>query len=357
MRCLLVSTTVVIAMVAASCSSESSPATEAVVASTTSESTTDPPATRLLPAPATAPPTTDSEGLPSAQRIADVTGVTPIDARPNPDWITIAGGAAWVANVSSGVVGYDLSSAASVADLPFVGDVCMAMDSTADSLFAGDCGATTLVRINVADRSIAATVSLPFAGLAEESSIAASNESVWVMSSRADLQIARIDQATNAVTDTFAAPSGASAMRFTDGSLWVSDADHALVHRLEPTTGAEQASIEVDAGARFMAVGEGGLWVMNNTAGTVSFIDPSTNAVNDIVVVSEYPIDGGDIAVGGGFVWARVSDVAVAQIDPATMTVIARYGPSVGSGSVAADRDAVWISAHDVTTVWRVPLG
>ena len=96
---------------------------------------------------------------------------------------------------------------------------------------------------------------------------------------------------------------------------------------------------------------------MNNTAGTVSFIDPSTNAVKHTIVVSEYPIDGGDIAVGGGFVWARVSDAAVAQIDPATTTVVARYGSRVGSGSVAADSDAVWISAHDVTTVWRVPLG
>lgn len=264
---------------------------------------------------------------------------------------------AWVANVSRGVVGYDLTSTASVADLPFVGDVCMAMDSTADSLFAGDCGATTLVRINVLDRSIAATVSLPFAGLAEESSIAASNDAVWVMSSRAEGQIARIDQATNAVTDTFAAPTGGSAMRFTDGSLWVSDADHALVHRLDPTTGVVQATIDVDAGARFMAVGEGGLWVMNNTAGTVSFIDPSTNAVTGTILVSSYRVDGGDIAVGGGFVWARVSDVALAQIDPATMTVVARYGHNVGSGSVAANNDAVWISAHDVTTVWRLPIG
>ncbi len=337
-------------VIAASCGGSDS-STSAVV------DATDPPTTQAAPVSTAAPPTMTSGGLPSAKRIGDVTGVTPIDARPNPDWITIAGGAAWVANVSSGVVGYDLISAASVADLPFVGDVCMAMDSTADSLFAGDCGATTLVRINVADRLIAATVSLPFAGLAEESSIAASNESVWVMSSRAELQIARIDQASNAVTDTFAAPSGASAMRFTDGSLWVSDAGNALVHRLDPMTGVEQATIDVDAGARFMAVGEGGLWVMNNSAGTVSFIDPSTNAVNGTVVVSESPVDGGDIAVGGGFVWARVSDVAVAQIDPATMTVVARYGPPVGSGSVAADSDAVWVSAHDVTTVWRVPLG
>ena len=65
---------------------------------------------------------------------------------------------------------------------------------------------------------------------------------------------------------------------------------------------------------------------------------------------------GGDIAVGGGFVWARLSDSLIAHVDPATDTVVARYGPPSGSGSVAADEDAVWVSAHDVTTVWRLPF-
>ena len=65
---------------------------------------------------------------------------------------------------------------------------------------------------------------------------------------------------------------------------------------------------------------------------------------------------GGDIAVGGGYVWVRLSDSLIAQIDPATDTVVARYGPPSSSGSVAADEDAVWLSAHDVTTVWRLPL-
>jgi virginiamycin B lyase len=312
--------------------------------------------TAAPPASSSAPITTAAPDLPEAQGIEDVAGATTIEATPNPDWITIAGGAAWVANVSSGIVGYDLASAAIVADLPLVGDACLAMDATADSLFVGDCGATTLVRIDVDTRSIVATVSLPFARLAEESSIAASDEAVWVLSGGAERQIARVDQAGDVVTGTFAAPTGSSAMRFLDGSLWVSDADGALVHRLDPTTGVEQATIDVGAGARFMAAGEGGLWVMNNTAGTVSFIDPSTNAVTATIAVSSNRIDGGDIAVGGGFVWARVSDVVVTQIDPTTMSVVARFGPRAGSGSVAADDNAVWVSAHDVTTVWRVPL-
>jgi hypothetical protein len=51
-----------------------------------------------------------------------------------------------------------------------------------------------------------------------------------------------------------------------------------------------------------------------------------------------------------------VTDVLVAQIDPESNLVVARYGPASGSGGVAADDDAVWISAHDVTTIWRIPI-
>ena len=65
---------------------------------------------------------------------------------------------------------------------------------------------------------------------------------------------------------------------------------------------------------------------------------------------------GGDLAVGGGFVWARVSGWLVSKIDPTTSEVVARYGPPAGSGSVAADETALWISAHDVDVVYRLPL-
>jgi YVTN family beta-propeller protein len=105
-----------------------------------------------------------------------------------------------------------------------------------------------------------------------------------------------------------------------------------------------------------LAIDEGSVWVMNSGDGTVTRVDASTNAVIATIDVAKYPVEGGDMAVGGGYAWARISAELVAQIDPSTNSVIALYGPSAGSGSVAADADALWISAHDVTKVWRVPL-
>jgi virginiamycin B lyase len=146
-------------------------------------------------------------------------------------------------------------------------------------------------------------------------------------------------------------------LRASDGALWVTSAGTRTLSRIDPTSGEVLATVDVGPGARFLAIDETSVWVMNSGDGTVSRVDPSTNSVVATIKVTESPVQGGDMAVGGGFAWARVSAELVAQIDPSTNSVVARYGPSAGSGSVAADDDAVWISAHDVTTVWRVPIG
>jgi hypothetical protein len=41
----------------------------------------------------------------------------------------------------------------------------------------------------------------------------------------------------------------------------------------------------------------------------------------------------------------------------ATDEVVRVLGPAAGSGSIAVTPDAVWITAHDVLEVYRVPTG
>ena len=166
----------------------------------------------------------------------------------------------------------------------------------------------------------------------------------------------RIDPATNEVADTFPAPSGATAVRAGDGSLWITRAGTGQLIRVDPATGEELAEIDVAPGSTFLAYGEGGVWTMGSTTGEVVHVDPATNSV-----VATIPTGGrverGDIAVGGGYVWARISDALIAQIDPATDTVVARYGPQrTSSGGVDADDQAVWVSDYLAQTVWRLPL-
>jgi hypothetical protein len=94
---------------------------------------------------------------------------------------------------------------------------------------------------------------------------------------------------------------------------------------------------------------------MNQLDGSVSRVDPYTDKVTATIDVGD-EIHGGDIAAGGGSVWVRGGPALLARTDPSRDLVIERYSPHPGSGSVAADDDAVWVTAHDVATIWRLPL-
>lgn len=322
-----------------------------VSTSTIAAASTTAPATT---APVTTEPTTTTQPLPSIEPI-DAAGALAIEARPFPDWVTVAGDSAWVANVDLGVARYELASGALLGSVETGIEVCVAMDTGFDSLWVADCAGGRIVRIDLETADI--TAEIPVEGsLMSESSIGVTDDAVWVMAMvDGNPQLVRIDPATDTVSATFPAPDHASAVRGGLGGLWVSRETGFLSH-LDPDDASQLAEIPVARGARFLAVGLDGVWVMGNTEAAVTRVDPATDTEVANIRIGLSAVQGGDIAVGGGFVWARVSDSLVAKIDPSTNEVVARYGPAAGSGSVAADDDAVWISAHDVFKVWRLPL-
>jgi DNA-binding beta-propeller fold protein YncE len=309
--------------------------------------------TRTSPATA-APVTVVDRPLPPIVAM-DAAGAKAIPAGNRADWVIIAANAAWIANVGGGVRRYDVSTAAELGTTPVPGYICQAMDIGFHSLWVVDCDHNTVVRIDVATGTVTATIDPGIGRLAEEASIAVDESGVYVMCTEPDHRVAHIDPATNAVAGTFTAPSNAAALRAGFDSLWFSRAAPGELTRVDPVDGSELSTVVAGAGARFLAVGADAVWVLANIDGTVTRVDRNGKAVARIKV-ADRSIEGGDIAVGGGFVWARVTDAVVAQIDPVTNTVVRRVGEPAGSGSVAADEAAAWISAHDVATVWRLPL-
>jgi streptogramin lyase len=285
----------------------------------------------------------------------DAAGALAIPASPDPDWVSIAGGTAWVANVGGGIRRYDVTSGAELGTVPVPGAICLAMDVGFDSLWAGDCDNNTVVRVDVATGQVLSTIEPGIGPLAAEASIAVDDKGVYVMSEGVERKVARIDPATNTVANVFAAPSGASALRAGFGSLWFSQSGQGTLTRVDPASGSMLGTVAAGKGAGFLAVGEGSVWVLNNFVGTVTRVG-SDGAPVATITVDEGLVEGGDIAVGGGFVWARVTSSVVVQIDAATNKVVGRFGEPSGSGSVAADDGGAWISAHDVDTVWRLPI-
>lgn len=306
---------------------------------------------------ATSPPATAAAVTGTVPEPTDIeaAGATRVPDLGEPDWLMLAGGSAWAAGVDKGVGRLDGTTGALVGSVVVTGEICLAMDVGFESLWAASCRPTpSLTRIDPSTGKVTATIPLPSDDLASESSLAVTDTAVWVLTT--DRKLIKVDPETNAVAGTFETVPGAAALRGGFGSLWITDANEGALLRVDPADASVKQTIPIPegTGARFLAVGDDAVWVLV-PGGTVARIDPATNAVAAVIPVDSGRIDGGDIAVGGGAVWARVTSSLVVRIDPATNAATVAYGPASGSGSVAADDDALWVSAHDVSAVWRLP--
>jgi virginiamycin B lyase len=316
----------------------------------------DPDASKPVRSASTATAATTSpaaDALPESLAMQDVRRALDIDAMPRADWITVAGGIAWVANVDNGIVRFRRDGHR-LGVVPTPTDVCAAMDQGFGSVWAVACIGKQLVRMDARTGALQARIALEGVVPAQESSVAVGPEGVFLIDG--EHAIARVDPETNLVDPTrLGGLNFPSALRLAYGSLWVTCAGTGVVTRLDPATGSVQAEITTKPGIRFVTAGQDAIWVLNNDDGDVYRIDPASNTVAATIDVGD-PVNGGDIAFGHDSVWARVTDSLVAQIDPDTNAVVKRYGEPSGSGSVAADDTALWISAHDKLTVWRVLL-
>lgn len=292
---------------------------------------------------------------PSADAPRDIVtaGATRIDLTGEPDWVAVAGGSAWVA-VNGGVRRIDGASGEPDGLVPVPGVICLAMDVGLDSLWAGSCDRHLLARIDpVAGSLDTPFIDLPVTALQAEGSVGVGEGGVWLVST--DHELLHLDPITNRVDDRWPLPDGAAAVRAGLGAVWATVSDEGELLRIDPADPRTARSIVVGDGPRFLAIGEDAVWVMNQADGSVSRVDAGGSVVAT-VKVSDVPIRGGDIAVGDDIVWVRTEQDLVVGIDAASNEVEHRYGPASGSGSVATDGDVLWVTAHDTSSLWRLPL-
>lgn len=290
--------------------------------------------------------------LPAEKVVPAIPGALSVQTASQGYWLTVAGDFVWVANENVGLSRFDPATGTLAGTMALAEDFCQGMESGFGSLWATNCTKPIVLRFSLADGSVQARIAIP-GGLQDEASLAMTAGGVWALTKAGTL--VQINPRTNAVSGEIPAPSGAAALRGGFGSLWITSGT-GQVYRIDPATGVVAATAHAASGARFLAVGLGGVWVLNSDTATVSRIDPNTNATVATIAVGSEPVDGGDIAIGAGFVWARVSDTLVAQIDPKTNLTVARFGPASGSGSVGASDGVLWISIENQMLLWRVPL-
>ena len=281
-------------------------------------------------------------------------GALSIPAPDSPDFAILAGGYLFTTDVNGGMEVYDQNGNAQ--PKPDLGGACAAPDAGFGAVWTATCDSTSgLIRVDTASFG-AAPVDIGGQIPTSEASIGVGEGGVWMIRKTKVLELIKVDPQVQVRQVVFheAAPVEAVSVRVGFGSVWVSSPATNTITRIDPTTGATLASITVGERPQFFVAGEGAVWTLDQLGRSVSRIDPDTNTVSATIQLGEV-VEGGDIAAGGGFVWARSSATLLFKIDPETNQVVARYGPPSGSGSVAADDQFTWITAHDINTIWRLP--
>ncbi|MEP7345048.1 MAG: YncE family protein [Gemmatimonadaceae bacterium] len=273
------------------------------------------------------------------------------------DFLVIDGDHAWVTNEGR-VERLSPNDSLPVATVP-IAEPCGAMAVDFGALWVVNCRAKTLVRVNLSTARVVTEIPTGVADASGELSVATGGGSVWLLTDSTGI-LSRIDPTTNKVTARIPVQPHSFATVFGFGSVWITTTgskgarDAGSVQRIDPATNAVVATIRVGPTPRFLAAGEGGVWTLNQGDGTVSRIDPATNRL-----VATIPAGvaggGGDIAAGAGRIWVRASKVLLQVIDPKRNAITERYGPPAGSGAVRANARHVWVTAHDIHTVWVLP--
>lgn len=305
-----------------------------------------------------APPKPKKANIPPITSVDDAGGET-IHASHSADWTLVAYGVAWVTGLEVGIGRFDVETGKQLDPVAVEGRPCAAMDFGFGAVWTATCGNPGVARID-RDGTRVERLDFDLAANDGESSIGVGEGAVWAIAEAEDFscvtcRLVRIDPRDQKIEESYPIPDGATAVRAGEGGVWVVYSDENAVVHIDPDSGEVVAAIAVGDHPLFFDVGAGGVWVMNQGDGTVSHIDPRKNTVRATIAVDEV-IEGGDLTVGDDGVWLRASDELVAWIDPHTDSVLARYGEPEGSGSASAGDGQLWISAHDVARLYRIPL-
>jgi streptogramin lyase len=186
-----------------------------------------------------------------------------------------------------------------------------------------------------------------------EGGIAAGAGSVWIVTSK-ESDLARIDPTTNTVSAHIRIPAGSFNPIFADGSVWVSSNTGGTLVRVDPATNRIVGETPVGPMPRFLTVGAGSVWVLNQGDGSIARVDTDTGKRTALIAVG-IPGLGGEIAFGGGAVWATVFDYPITRIDAATNKVTGQWH-GAGGDSIRYGHGSVWLTSLMGGKVWRLPV-
>jgi virginiamycin B lyase len=300
----------------------------------------------------------DEARRPSAAGESDVNQAGAEKIRIHGDWLAAGAGAVWLTGGAE-IYRLDPQTASVVATIPVPQQPCEGSAVGFGALWTATCVKPGLARIDPATNRVSDHVRLAIPDeLGGEASIGAGAGGVWLVVDGpgcTTCRLARVDPRSLRVVARIPVRTGAADVRVGLGAVWVTNPEANLVHKIDPRRNRVVHTTTVDGGPRFPGVGEDGVFTFNRIDGSITRLDPRTGK-KEATAPADLAGQIAEVTTGGGWVWVRASDTLLSRIDPHTNRVVERYGPSSGSGGVAVGFDAVWIAAHDIDTLWRLPL-
>ena len=289
---------------------------------------------------------------PGVQRqMSELTPDAEFPVSGHPDWLAVTDDAVWVTSSSANhVVRLDAASNKPGAIITLQ-KPCSGLAIGFRSLWIPSCGSHNLVRADPATGAIQATIQASPAD--SEGGITTGAGSVWLVTS-ASSELDRIDAASNAITARIQLPKGSFNPIYAGDSVWVASNEGNALVRVDSATNKVVGSTPIGPKPRFLTVGEGSVWVLNQGDGTVSRVEATTGKLL-ATIPAGIPGLGGEIAYGGGSVWATVFGYPITRIDPARNEVVQQW---VGQGgdSIRYAHGSVWLTFLASAKVWRLKV-
>ncbi len=277
------------------------------------------------------------------------TAVAILKLHGSPDFLAPDGDDVWILNIDR-VEKLSAKRKKTVLNVPLPG-ACGAMIVGFNSLWVASCGKQAIYRIDNRTGKLLSVIPCSISDKDGEIMLAIGDSSLWVLSDSTGV-LTRISVKTNKIQTLITVLPNSHCAVFDFNSVWITNTTANSVQRIDPKTNKIIATIIVGKTPRFLASGEKGVWTLNQGDGTVSHIDPEQNKVIAIVD-TKVPGSGGDIATGAGRVWVRAKKGRFLQtINPVSNTVKTIYTPISGSGAVRVSKHFIWVTAHDINTIW-----
>jgi virginiamycin B lyase len=235
------------------------------------------------------------------------------------------------------------------------GDPCSGLTFGFGSLWVPLCSKPNrIVRVDPATNQITAT--LPVGPAGPEGGIAATRDSVWIVTDNAGTLV-RIDPVSNKVRQTISILPGSFNPVFDGstsgaGTVWISGGITNIVTAVDASSGTVLATVPVGPKPRFLAVGGGSIWTLNQGDGSVTRVDAQSRKAIATITVG-IPGPGGDIAWGAGFVWTTVFGVPLTAIDAKTNKIF-RQWVGAGGDALRFGHDSVWLTDYKHGTFSRI---